>query len=285
MSDAPDRRSLLDRLGVLCAAGSTFDIAEAALTLSALRKPVLDLDPYRQHLATLVNEATDLARRRRKAGEALREVLATGYGYRGDGETYDDPQNADLASVIDRRRGLPVALSVVWLHVARAVGWRCSGLAFPGHFLIRLDSHDGAEILDPFAEGIARGPADLRALLKAVAGDQAELRPRHVAAVSDRDVLLRLENNVRTRALKAEDGAAAALVLERMTTIAPTHPELWYEAGVLNARLDNVGAAIRGLQRFLELESGVADPEQAAPHARARRAAEELLRDLRRRLN
>src|SRR6188508_296530 len=102
------RTQTLDRLRALCAQESPVDIAEAALLLSAARQPGLVLDPYRQHLATLVAEVADLVRRRRPALEAMRQVLAVGYGYRGDRETYDDLQNADLPRVIDRRKGLPV---------------------------------------------------------------------------------------------------------------------------------------------------------------------------------
>ena len=114
------RTQTLERLRALCAQDPTVDIAEAALLLSAARQPALDLDPYRQHLATLVAEVADLVRRRRAPLESLRQVLAVSYGYRGDRETYDDLRNADLAHVIDRRKGLPVALSVIWMHVARA---------------------------------------------------------------------------------------------------------------------------------------------------------------------
>ena len=71
---------------------------------------------------------------------ALTAVIAGAEGYCGDDETYDDLQNANLISVIDRRRGLPVALGIIYLQVARAQGWQATGLAFPGHFLISIDA-------------------------------------------------------------------------------------------------------------------------------------------------
>ncbi|MBX3499554.1 MAG: transglutaminase family protein [Alphaproteobacteria bacterium] len=284
MSEA--RTQTLDRLRALCARDSPLDIAEAALLLSVARQPGLDPDPYRQHLAAMVAEVADLVRRRRPAMEAMRQILAVGYGYRGDRETYDDLQNADLARVIDRRKGLPVALSVIWMHVARAQGWRATGLSFPGHFLLRIDGGGGAEIVDPFDQGASRTPPQLRSLLKATAGRDAELTPDHVADVDDRDVLLRLENNSKGRLLRAADIAGALAVMERMTAIAPDRAELWYEMGAIAERAESVGAAIRAYDRFLALtDKPHADPERAALRERARRQASDHLRELRRRLN
>ncbi|HJQ57195.1 MAG TPA: transglutaminase-like domain-containing protein [Vineibacter sp.] len=284
-----DRHALLARLTSLCAVGElSVDIIEAGLVLSTLRRPALETAPYRAHLATLSEEVGGLTRRRRAPADALREVLARGYGYRGDRETYDDPQNADLAAVIDRRRGLPVALSLVWLHTARAQGWNCVGVAFPGHFLVLLDAPGGRSVLDPFNEGAELEPPDLQALLKATYGNEVELRPEHVATMEDRDVLLRLENNIKVRQLRGGDVAGATATLERMTAIAPEKPELWFEAGTLNARIDAVGAACRALDRFLATDAAKPpsrDPEVTAARAQARREASSLLRELRRQLN
>jgi regulator of sirC expression with transglutaminase-like and TPR domain len=280
------RTQTLERLRALCAQDPTVDIAEAALLLSAARQPDLDLDPYRQHLAALVAGGAHRVRRGRAPLEAMRQILAAGYGYRGDRETYDDLQNADLARVIDRRKGLPVALSVIWMHVARAQGWRAAGLSFPGHFLLRIDAGNGAEIVDPFDQGASRSPPELRSLLKSAAGRDAELTPDHIAEVDDRDVLLRLENNSKGRLLRAADVAGALAVMERMTAIAPDRAELWYEMGAIAERAESVGAAIRAYDRFLALtETPHADPERGALRERARRQAIDHLRELRRRLN
>ena len=173
----------------------------------------------------------DLVRRRGAAPERLADVIARAYAYRGDSETYDDLQNADLARVIERRKGLPVALSILYLHVARAQGWDAEGLAFPGHFLIRVAIDGARHVVDPFHDGLVRDAAQLRELVRQVLGPDAELRPGHFDAVPDRDVLLRLENNVRLRLAKLEDWAGAARSLDRMLAIAPDRPELLVRGG------------------------------------------------------
>ncbi len=278
MRDAADAR--LGRLRDLCSGdGQRLDLLEAALALSALRRDeALDLAPFRQHVAAMATELADLVRRRGATVEALAEILARSYAYRGDGQSYDDLQNADLVRVIERRKGLPVALSILYLHVARAQGWEAEGLAFPGHFLIRVGMEGARHVVDPFHDGMVRDAADLRGLLRHVLGQEAELQPQHFDPVPDRDVLLRLENNVRLRLAKREDWRAAAQSLERMLAIAPDRSELLFEAGQLNARLDNRRAAIAAFERFLAAEGAEGDPT-------LRQRASTLLQELRRGLN
>jgi len=270
----------LARLRDLCAGdGERLDILEAALTMSALRRDqAIDLTPYRQHVAAMAADLGDLVRRRGAAPEALAEVMARSYGYRGDSETYDDLQNADLGRVIERRKGLPVALSILYLQLARAQGWPAEGLAFPAHFLIRVEVEGARHVVDPFHDGQVREADELRELLRKVLGPQAELVPGHFDAVSDRDVLLRLENNIRLRLVRREDWPGANHSLERMLAIAPDRPELLFEAGQLNALLDKRRAAIAAFERFLGLGAGEADPE-------LRQRASGLLQELRRGLN
>ena len=270
----------LSRLRDLCAGdGDRLDLLEAGFALSTLHAAEsLDLVPFRQHVASMADAVADLVRRRGPAPEMLAEVIARAYAYRGDSETYDDLQNADLVRVIERRKGLPVALSILYLHVARAQAWQAEGLAFPGHFLIRIGIDGARHVIDPFHEGSVRDAAELRSLLQQVLGPDAELQPSHFDPVSDRDVLLRLENNVRLRLAKREDWVQAARSLDRMLAIAPDRADLLFEAGQLNARLDKRRAAIAAYERLLGLGEGTSDPE-------LRRRAAILLQELRRGLN
>jgi len=272
-----DEQLKLGRLRDLCAGdGKRLDLLEAGFLLSALAsEEAIDLVPFRQHVTAMAADLADLVRRRGASPDSLAEVIASAYAYRGDNETYDDLQNADLVRVIERRKGLPVALSILYLHVARAQGWEAEGLAFPGHFLIRVGFDGGRHVVDPFHEGAVLEAADLRRLLQQVLGPDAELQPAHFEPVPDRDVLLRLENNVRLRLAKREDWPAAARSLDRMLAIAPDRAELLFDAGELNARLDKRRAAIAAYERLLGLD--------VEPELRARASA--LLQELRRGLN
>jgi regulator of sirC expression with transglutaminase-like and TPR domain len=140
------------------------------------------------------------------------------------------------------------------LHTGRAQGWEIAGLAFPGHFLLRLEGRGGTCILDPFHEGAVKSAAELRALLKSIAGSERELAAAHYAAVPDREVLLRLQNNMKLRLLQADRREAALAVIETMLAMAPDRSEFWREQGALSASLGNLGAAIRSLEASLTLE-------------------------------
>lgn len=253
-------------------------IGEAALALASFERPRVALVRYRQHLATL---ARDVGRHDGASGDlpgrahALNEIILLKHGYSGDELTYDDLQNANLMRVVDRRKGLPVALGILYLHAARAQGWDSVGLAFPGHFLIRLA--DGAErlILDPFHGGRVCDAAGLRELLKAMAGQEVELSPEHYAPVADRDVLLRLQNNLKSRLLQAGAAERALGVVETMLMLAPDLPELWHEAGLLHAKLGNLRAATRAIEEFVG----------RAPDGMTRHHATALLQQLKAKLN
>ncbi|HVC57365.1 MAG TPA: transglutaminase-like domain-containing protein [Stellaceae bacterium] len=268
LPDSFDAEQCARYLRELAAASSpVLPIGEAALALASFERPRVGLARYRQHLATL---ARDVGRHGGAGGglagraEALNEIILLKYGYSGDELTYDDLQNANLMRVVDRRKGLPVALGILYLHAARAQGWDSVGLAFPGHFLIRLG--DGAErlILDPFHSGRVCDAAGLRELLKAMAGQEVELSPEHYAPVADRDVLLRLQNNLKSRLLQTGRPERAARVVETMLLLAPDLPELWREAGHLHAQLGNMRAAVHALEQFIRLASEGTARHQAA---------------------
>ncbi len=241
------------------------DLAEAALLLGALDLPDKPLADYRDHLTRLADDAAADASRRAGRRRALNETLFRRHGYAGDTETYDAPDNANLLRVIDRRAGLPVSLGILYIHAARAQGWAAEGLAFPGHFLVRLDDRGRRVVVDPFHGGQTLEAGHLRNLLKQFHGADAELEPAHYAPASNRAILLRLQNNLKTRALEAGDAARAEEVLARMALVAPDAGGVWHELGLVCMR---TGALRNGLAA---LERGLACglPEDAAARARA----------------
>jgi regulator of sirC expression with transglutaminase-like and TPR domain len=263
---------------------SAIDVGEAALRLASFGRPRVALDRYREHLAALAADVALAARgaeaeapaaRVERQAEALRTALVAKNGYRGDRLTYDDLQNANLMRVIDRRRGLPVALGILYIHAARAQGWTMDGLGFPGHFLIRLEAPGARLIIDPFNEGAAVGAGTLREMLKGNAGPEAELQPEHHAPVGNRQVLLRLHNNLKSRLIQGDRIAEAVAVIEQMQLFAPEDVSLWRESGLCHAQLGNLGAAIAALEIFVA----------RCRSDRQRHEAAALIAQLRRRLN
>ncbi len=263
--DEAEAKAFLRALGRI--SEGPLPLGPAALALAALDRPRVDLQRYHHHLDSLAREVgaeaagTALLDRRLAA---LNTVILERYGYQGDTLTYEDLQNANLMRVIDRRKGLPVALGILYIHAARAQGWDMAGLAFPGHFLVRLQDKGERVILDPFHGGKAREAAELRDLLKAIAGNEAELTPAHYAPVSDREILLRLQNNLKLRLVESRQMEKALRVIEGMMLFAPDHVGLLREAGLINAELGNLRAAIAAFERFLALAEHEGERHQAA---------------------
>ncbi|HEX3862884.1 MAG TPA: transglutaminase-like domain-containing protein [Stellaceae bacterium] len=282
MSELPDKFDL-DKCAQFLrdVAGMTspvLPVAEAGLALASFERPRVGLARYRQHLAALAQDVErhaetggDLAAR----AQALNDIILLKHGYSGDELTYDDLQNANLMRVVDRRKGLPVALGILYLHAARAQGWDSVGLAFPGHFLIRLSEGPERLILDPFHGGQICDAAMLRDLLKAMAGQEVELAPEHYAPVADRDVLLRLQNNLKSRLLQTGATERALRVIETMLMLAPDMADLWREAGLLHTRLGNLRAGMQALEKFIT----------QTPDSTSRHQAAALLQQLRSKLN
>lgn len=273
-----DIEAALQEIGAM--PDDAIELGETALLLASLTRPRVGLERYRDHLEALAREVGDvddgdaeLPLERRLA--ALGDVIAGANGYHGDSLTYDDVQNANMIRVIDRRKGLPITLGILYIHAARAQGWACAGVNFPGHFLVRLDAGNESAMIDPFEAGVTYDAAELRALLKATAGTDAELHPEHTQPATNRAVLVRLQNNIKVRYEKMGRLDDAARILDSMLTIAPGETTLWYERGALDARRGRLGSAIEALETFME---------KAAP-GDARHEAATLLQRLRRSLN
>ena len=275
MSEA---RLALEAIGQL--PDGELDLADAALQLARIDAPDADWLAARALLSDLARDAAALAAERRsdetsvRAG-ALAGLVAGRWRFAGDSETYDDPANANLIRVLERRRGLPVALGIVWLHCARAAGWEAFGVNFPGHFMVALPDAQGLLVLDVWGGGQPMDKQALRTLLRRVEGPKAELRRELLQPMSPRHVLLRLQENIKSRRLQAGEVAGALTAAEDMLRIAPNAAALWGDAAIINERLDHVAAAIRCLERFLAL----------IPEGEAAAKAREAMQRLRARLN
>ena len=211
-------------------------IGEAALALAVLDHPDADIERCRAHLAALGAEAGAAAGANADLGAriaALNQTIAGRHGYRGDAQTYDDLANANLIQVIERKRGLPVALGILYIHAARANGWDIAGLNFPGHFVVGLVRGGQSAIIDPFNGGQACDEAALRSLI-----GNRPLRREFLAPMGNRDVLIRLQNNLKSRYQQAGHVTAALKVIDSMLLFAPDRGDLRDEHARLRARLN-----------------------------------------------
>ena len=166
-------------------------------------------------------------------------------------------ENTNLIQVIDRRKGLPITLGIIYIHAARAQGWDIDGLNFPGHFLLRIEDGVKRTIFDPFNGGKTIEISDMRALIKKTLGNNAELSAKHYRAASNREILIRLQNNKKIRLLKSRKITEALTVVESMLEFSPSSPEIWYDAGILHKYLGNLQAAIIAFNHCYDVSTSI----------------------------
>jgi len=232
------------------------EIEFAALELSALDHEDIDLDPYiallgemEDKLAAIGGDALDGV----EQGRALAQVIGAEYGFTGDRATYDAPLNADMIRVIDRRKGLPVSLSILYVGLARRLGWQADALNTPGHVVVSLASGGTPAIIDPFSGGRLLGPDDLLALISHATGPAGFPDELLLSAMTNRMTLTRLLLNQASRAEQSGDGARATALYERMTIVAPGDGKGWWELARLQLANGDRQDARASLAAMLEI--------------------------------
>jgi regulator of sirC expression with transglutaminase-like and TPR domain len=227
---------------------------DAALALAMLDHEDAVADRYEDIIDAIADRVVDIgdgAVTDRERAAILAEVIGIEFGFAGDRDTYDDPDNADLIRVIDRRRGLPVSLSILYVAVARRVGWSAHALDVPGHVLVLVGDEVGPVIVDPFRGGVAVSADELAALVASTARGAAPA-VRQVATMPNRAVLVRLLMNQATRAEAAGNADRAQTLYERITAFAPQYGDVWWQRARLELAGGNVAAARASLSAMLE---------------------------------
>jgi regulator of sirC expression with transglutaminase-like and TPR domain len=245
------------------------DLARACLLIAADAYPGLDVDGYLGEIERLAARL----RSRLPAGGAQERVLALNQflfddlGYSGNAGNYYDPRNSFLNEVLDRRTGIPITLSVLYLEIGRRIGLDLEGVSFPGHFLVRLRLRGAMLVLDPFSGGEALSEADLRERLQrvipegAAGGAPVEALPLDpfLEPAGKRQILARLLRNLKGIYRDMDKPQRLLEVLNRMLVVAPeAHGEL-RERGLLYQRMECYRAALKDLQDYSALEPEAPD--------------------------
>jgi len=217
-----------------------FPLDHAALLIGAWDYPARDLAAYRNRLDTIaraaapeVAEATGAHGRARAISDCLFERL----GFHGNTGDYYDPRNSFLCEVLDRRTGIPISLSVLYLEVARRVGVLAQGVNFPGHFLVRVATEDAWLFVDPFERGRVLSPADLAALLRRTTTPDAVFEPSVIAAATKRQILTRMLINLAGIYGRTGDLPRSLDVLERLAVLDPDNQRISRDLAQLRERV------------------------------------------------
>jgi len=258
-----ETEEILRRLGQ--APAESFDLFEVALTCALHEDPSRDPAMARAVAAVAAKKLTDQLTAVRRE-EALADVMAGEMGFDGDLISYDHPANADLISVAERRRGLPVALGVFYIAAARRCGLPIAGVDFPGHFLLRVETDEGPVAIDPFSQGRLVLPSELtaRALQAGLTPGVADRLEELMAPVSDRTVAMRLENNIFARAAARGDYPRAERSALRRALIDPNDHRPWLDVAAAREGQGALAGALQALAMAQTLDGGAAIAARAA---------------------
>ena len=248
------------------------DLAQACLMIAQDVYPGLQVERYLgdiERLALRLRSRTPQTASPEERVAALNEFLFGDLGFRGNTEAYYDPRNSYLNEVMDRKIGIPITLSVLYMAVGRRVGLPLEGVSFPGHFLVRLRLRTGMLVLDPFASGAAQSAAELRERLQRVIPAGAlENMPagelpleQFLEPATNRQVVARVLRNLKGIYRDTDKPQQQLDVLNRMLVVAPGSAAELRDRGIVYHRLECYRAALKDLSDYVEREPDAADFE------------------------
>ena len=238
------------------------DLAETALLIAQAEYPHLDRGRYLRLLDKLAMEAkrrTSDAMGPYGMVNALSEYLFDEEGFRGNEDDYYDPRNSFLNDVLERKLGIPITLSLVYMEVGRRLELPIVGLGMPGHFLVKYRAQEDEIIIDPFHRGIILDEEECADLLSRASGQAAAFQPDYLAPVAKKQILTRMLNNLRSIYLSREDHHRALGIVEHLLLIEPYDHRNVRDRGLLRLSTGDLKGALADLEMYLAVSPNASD--------------------------
>ena len=237
------------------------DLARAALLIACEEYPALDLPLYLGRLDAM----GEAVRRRLSTADgagavaALNAHLFEEEGFRGNDEDYYDPRNSFLNEVLDRRTGIPITLSTVYIEVARRAGVAAEGVGLPGHFIVKVSDKGGDVLVDPYHGGARLSEEDCQDRLDRIYAGRLKVDPAMLAPCGRKSILARMLRNLKGIYLKTGEQERALRILDLLLQVNPHSGEDVRDRGLLYAAMDCYALAARDLQAYVDLVPGAPD--------------------------
>jgi regulator of sirC expression with transglutaminase-like and TPR domain len=243
------------------------NLAEAALLIASEEYRDLDIAAY---LARLDEMGVTLKRRLRADISpadtivALNRFLFDEHGFSGNAADYYDPRHSFLNEVLDRKRGIPLTLALVYIEIGRRIGLPVQGISFPAHFLVKCQLREGTVVIDPYAKGISLSLEDLKQRVKSLRNGVEP--PRSViagmlATASNRDIMVRMLRNLKAIYSHHKEWLKALAATDRIISVTPEVAEEYRDRGMIYLNLECFRAALFDLQAYIRMLPVAADAD------------------------
>jgi regulator of sirC expression with transglutaminase-like and TPR domain len=231
------------------------DLAKAALYIAQEQFPKLDTQEYLNALDTMAVEVQERLPQERyplRVIETLNQYLFQDLGFTGNSENYYDPFNSYLNQVIERRTGIPITLSMIYLEVAKRIDFPMVGIGMPGHFLIRPDFEEAGIYVDTFNQGEVLFPEDCEARLSQIYNQPVQLQSEFLAPVSNHQILARMLTNLKIIYMNSEAFETAISIIELILLLFPHTITEKRDRGILYYQLNRWSEAKQDLEDYLQ---------------------------------
>ena len=241
------------------------DLGRAALTMAACDCPGLDVDGY---LAKIDQFASAVKRRSGDDAGVYRMIAALNYvlfeelGFRGNRDQYYDAKNSFLNEVIDRKLGIPISLSLLYMEIGRRLGVKLDGVGFPGHFLVKVSGREEEIVIDPFNAGEIKSRESLDEMLHGLYGGWLAFRAEFLEAVTKKQLLTRMLTNLKAIYWKEENLAKSLSVVERLLILDPASADHRRDRGVIYLKLECFSQARADFETYLSLKPDADDARE-----------------------
>ena len=238
------------------------DLARASLLIACEEYPRLEVSRYLTRLDAMgetLRHRVQGERRPEDVIAVLNRYLFEEEGFHGNASDYYNPRNSFLNDVLDRRTGIPITLSTVYMEVASRAGLDLVGVGLPGHFIVKAAAGGREIFIDPFHGGTLLSEADCQRRVDRVFNGRVRIEAGMLAGLRRKDILERMLRNLKLIYAKGEDWSRTLGVVELLVRLAPQNADDLRDRGLLYAALDCYSLAARDLQAYLERVPGSAE--------------------------
>ncbi len=264
MSKQPINNARAQFAEIVSRSDSEINLAEAALLIAAEEYPRLEVALYLEKLENFGERARERAETATNGAEIITSMNATLFdelGFQGNRENYYDPRNSFLNEVIDRRSGLPITLSVIYIEVARQIGFSIHGIGLPGHFIVGHFNPSENFFIDVFNGGRMLTDNALADLVTGMSGGRIEFNSTHLLPVTKKQILTRMLSNLLSIYAGGQDYRRAISSIERILLLIPDSLQHIRDYGLLLAQVEKTNSAIEQLEKYLKQMPDAEDAE------------------------